>query len=191
MSSELARPTLQQRVSAAILDGAAQVFVLEGEQASMSQVATAAGVARATVYRYFPNREALLDELIRNAVDQVDVRLASARIDEVAPEDGIARAVLALVEVGDLFVLLTRERARSDREQYERKLVAPLRRLLERAQSTGAIRADISSNRLIEALVGLIVGMLTSVAPLGRDDLSATVTSLFLDGARERVPRLQ
>lgn len=191
MSSELARPTLQQRVSAAILDGAAQVFVLEGEQASMSQVATAAGVARATVYRYFPNREALLDELIRSAVDQVDVRLASARIDEVAPEDGIARAVLALVEVGDLFVLLTRERARSDREQYERRLVAPLRRLLERAQTTGAIRADIPSNRLIEALVGLIVGMLTSVAPLGRDDLSATVTSLFLDGARERAPRLQ
>ena len=77
----------------------------------MNDVAEAAGVARATVYRYFPNREALLDELARAAVSDVEARLASARIDEVAPEEGIARAVRALVDVGDSFVLLARERA--------------------------------------------------------------------------------
>ena len=76
----------------------------------MNDVAAAAGVARATVYRYFPNRQALLDELAQAAVSDVEARLASARIDEVAPEEGIARAVRALVDVGDSFVLLARER---------------------------------------------------------------------------------
>ncbi|MBV9816995.1 MAG: TetR/AcrR family transcriptional regulator [Solirubrobacterales bacterium] len=190
MSPEAPRPALQQRVTAAILDGAAQVFVLAGEQASMNQVASVAGVARATVYRYFPNREALLAELLRAAIEDVDARLASARIDEVAPEEAIARVVRALVEIGDRFVLLARERPRSDQEQYERKLVVPVRRLFERAQASGEIRADMPGHRLVESLVGLIVGMLTSAAPLGRDDLSATITSLFLDGARARGPRL-
>jgi AcrR family transcriptional regulator len=48
MSEPALRQTLQQRVAAAILDGAAQLFAREGEQASMNDVAEAAGVVRAT-----------------------------------------------------------------------------------------------------------------------------------------------
>ena len=189
MSDPAPRQALQQRVAAAILDGAAQIFALQGAQASMNDVAEAAGVARATVYRYFPNREALLDELARAAVSDVDARLESARIDEVAPEEGIARAVRALVDVGDGFVLLTRERLRSDPEQFERRLTQPLRRLFERGQAAGDIRADITSARLTESLIGLIVGVLTATPSLGREDVIATITGLFLDGARARGPR--
>jgi AcrR family transcriptional regulator len=180
---------LQQRVAAAILDGAAQIFALQGAQASMNDVAEAAGVARATVYRYFPNREALLDELGRAAVSDVAAGLESARIDAVAPEEGIARAVRALVDVGDGFVLLTRERLRSDPEQFERRLTQPLRQLFERGQAGGDIRDDITSARLTESLIGLIVGVLTSTPSLGREDMIATITGLFLDGARARGPR--
>jgi TetR/AcrR family transcriptional regulator, mexCD-oprJ operon repressor len=189
MSEPAPRQALQQRVAAAILDGAAQIFALQGAQASMNDVAEAAGVARATVYRYFPNRETLLDELARAAVSDVDARLESARIDEVTPEEGIARAVRALVDVGDGFVLLTRERLRSDPEQFERRLIQPLRRLFERGQAGGDIRDEITSARLTESLTGLIVGVLTSSPPLGREDMTATITGLFLDGARARGPR--
>ena len=182
-------PTLQQRVTAAILDGAARLFAVEGDQASMNDVAAAAGVARATVYRYFPNRQALLDELAQAAVSDADARLASARIDEVAPEEGIARAVRALVDVGDSFVLLARERVRSDPERFDRMLTQPLRELFDRGQASGDIRADIASARLTESLIGLIVGVLTSAPPLGKEDMIATITGLFLDGARARGPR--
>jgi TetR/AcrR family transcriptional regulator, mexCD-oprJ operon repressor len=189
MSEPAPRHTLQQRVAAAILDGAAQIFAVQGEQASMNDVAEAAGVARATVYRYFPNRETLLDELARAAVSDVDARLASARIDEVAPEEGIARAVRALVDVGDSFVLLARERRRPDPERFEHRITQPLRELFERGQASGDIRKDITSARLTESLIGLIVGVLTSTPALGREDMTATITGLFLDGARARGPR--
>jgi TetR/AcrR family transcriptional regulator, mexCD-oprJ operon repressor len=189
MSEPAPRQALQQRVAAAILEGAAQLFAVRGEQASMNEVAEAAGVARATVYRYFPNREALLDELAQTAVSDVDARLASARIDEVAPEEGIARAVRALVDVGDSFVLLARERLRSDPERFERRLTQPLGALFERGQAGGDIRHDVTSARLTEALIGLIVGVLTSTPTLGREDMTATITGLFLDGARARGPR--
>ena len=105
MSGFQQRHPLQQRVSAAILDGAASVFAIRGDQASMTDVAEAAGVARATLYRYFPSREALLDELAQAALGDVERRLAAARVEAVAPEEGIARAVRALVEVGDPLVL--------------------------------------------------------------------------------------
>jgi TetR/AcrR family transcriptional regulator, mexCD-oprJ operon repressor len=189
MMSEPARQPLQQRVAAAILDGAARILAVHGEQASMNDVAAAAGVARATVYRYFPNRQALLDELARAAVSEAGEGLASARIDEVPPEEGVARAVRALVDVGDSFVLLARERVRSEPERFERRVTQPLRELFERGQAAGDIRSDIASARLTESLIGLIVGVLTSTPPLGKEDIIATITGLFLDGARARGPR--
>src|ERR687897_916229 len=54
-------PTLRERVARAILESAAGVLATRGEDASISDVAAAAGLARATVYRYFPNRQALLE----------------------------------------------------------------------------------------------------------------------------------
>ena len=189
MSEPAPRQALQQRVAAAILDGAARMFALQGEQASMNDVAAAAGVARATVYRYFPNRQALFDELAQAAVSDADERLASARIDEVAPDEGIARAVRALVDVGDSFVLLARQRVRSDPERFERGITRPLRQLFERGQASGDIRDDIPSARLTESLMGLIAGVMMSTQPLGKEDVLATITGLFLDGARARGPR--
>ena len=78
------KQALQERVAGAIVEAAARVLALGGEQASMNDVAAAAGVARATLYRYFPSRQALLDELGRVAADEAGSRLASARIEEVA-----------------------------------------------------------------------------------------------------------
>lgn len=187
--NEPVRQPLQQRVAGAILDGAARVFALQGDQANMNDVAAAAGVARATVYRYFPNREALLDELAQSAVRDVEARLASARIDAVPSEEGIARAVRALLEAGDPFALLVRRHPRAEPERFERSVMRPLRELFERGQADGDVRADIPSARLTESLLGLIVGVFTSAPSLGREDMTAMIAGLFLDGARARGPR--
>ena len=157
----------------------------------MNDVAAAAGVARATVYRYFPNRQALLDELAQVALSDAEARLDSARIDEVAPLEGIVRAVRALVDVGDAFVLLARERVRSEPGRFERSVSQPLRLLFERGQATADLRGDIAAARLTESLIGLIVALITSTPQLGKEDIIATITDLFLDGARARGPRLR
>ena len=164
------RLALQERVAAAILEAAASVLVNKGEQANMTDVAAAAGVARATVYRYFPNRRALLDELAELAVQSAAERLAAARIDEIPPvPDGITRVVRAMVDVGDLFIVLARERLRPDAEPYERHVGAPLRHLIERGQSTGDIRDDIPSLWLADSLMGIVVSVLSSPRSLGRE----------------------
>src|SRR4051812_22658004 len=88
MPESTPRPGLQQRVTAAILDGAAQLFATGAEPASMNEVAEAAGVARATVYRYFPNREALLEALAQAALRDVDMPPASASHETRSPDAG-------------------------------------------------------------------------------------------------------
>jgi AcrR family transcriptional regulator len=179
------RQALQQRVASAIVDAAARVLADRGD-ASMGDVAAAAGVARATVYRYFPTREALLVELARRAVDDAGARLAAARIGDVDAEDGIARAVRALTEVGDAFVVLARERVRPDPAQFDRAVGAPLRSLFERGQAAGTIRGDVPASLLVEGLLGLAAGALAATPALGREDAVSATSRLFLDGARSR-----
>jgi TetR/AcrR family transcriptional repressor of mexCD-oprJ operon len=178
-------PTLQERVSAAILEAAARVLADQGEQASMSDVAAAAGVARATVYRYFGTRAVLLEEVARLAVARAGERMASARIEEVGAAEGVVRAVRAMLEVGDLFVVLARERVRPDPDSYDR-LMAPLRRLIDRAQGSGELRADIPPSWLSESLVGVVVAILSARPTYAREDTVTAIASLFLEGTRIR-----
>ena len=185
------RHALQQRVAAAILEAAASVLATSGDHASMSDVAAAAGVGRATVYRYFPNRQAMLDELADLAVNAAGERLAASRIDEIAVRDGVTRAVRALVDVGDLFIVLARERLRPQPKEFERQVFGPLRRLLERGQATGEVRDDIHSAWLTESLVGIVSSVLSSHPARGRDDTVAAITSLFLEGAAGGASPLQ
>jgi TetR/AcrR family transcriptional repressor of mexCD-oprJ operon len=179
-------PTLQERVSGAILEAAARVLANEGEQASMSDVAAAAGVARATVYRYFATRALLLEQLADLAVARAGERMASARVVEVGAAEGVVRAVRAMLEVGDLFVVLARERVRHDAESYDGLLMAPLRRLIESGQASGELRADIPPSWLSESLVGLVVAILSARPAQGREDTVTAIASLFLEGTQAR-----
>ncbi len=183
MSNEAPRPSLQQRVSGAILEAAARVLAHRGDKASMGDVASGAGVARATVYRYFPNRQALLDELARVALDDAAGRLAAANLDAVPVREAISRAVRALVDVGDPFVVLARERVGDDPGGFERSVGAPLRGLVERGQAEGSLRDDVPAPWLAEALVALVVSVLVAPPLSGAEDTIAAIAGLFLNGA--------
>jgi TetR/AcrR family transcriptional repressor of mexCD-oprJ operon len=184
VSNSAPRPALRERVATAIVEAAAGVLADRGEQASMSDVAAAAGVARATVYRYFPNREALLEALGRLALEDIGDRLAAARLDEVAVADGLERAVRALVTVGDGFVVVARDRGRPANAAFDERIAAPVRDLLARGQREGEIRKDVPARWLAEALFGLVVNVVGAGPRLGTEDTIAAISSVFLDGAR-------
>ena len=183
MSSPGPRPGLRERVAAAIVEAAAAVLAERGD-ASMSDVASAAGVARGTVYRYFQGRESLLEALGSVAVEEAGQGLAAARLDEVAIEEAFTRAVRALVLVGDYFVVLARERASVDPAEFDRRITGILRALVERGRTLGEIRADVPVAWLVETLIGVIVSVLGAPSSAGVEDQVDAITSLFLEGAR-------
>jgi AcrR family transcriptional regulator len=180
------RPGVRKRTTAAILEAAAQVFAEQGGQASLNDVATTAEVSRATLYRYFPTRQALLDQLARVALDETGDRLAAANLEKVSIEEGVARAVRALVTVGDQYLVLAREHVQPDPDEFERRLAAPVRALLERGQAAGAIRVDVAASWLTESLIGLVASVLISADLFGTEDTVAAITALFLHGASQR-----
>src|SRR5918911_2489312 len=129
----------------------------------MSDVAAAAaGVARAPVSRYFPNREALLEALGGVALEDIGAPLPPARLDEVAVGDALGRAVRALVTVGDGFVVVARDRGRPANAAFDERIAAPVRDLLARGQREGEIRRDVPATWLAEALFGIVVNVIGS-----------------------------
>ncbi len=156
------------------------------DRPSLNDVATTAEVSRATLYRYFPTRQALLDQLAQVALDETGDRLAAANLENVSIDEGVTRAVRALVTVGDQYLVLAREHVQPDPDEYERRLAAPVRALLERGQAAGAIRADVAASWLTESLVGLVASALISSADsFGTEDTIAAITALFLHGASQ------
>ena len=122
------------------------------------------------------------------ALREVDDRISSARINEVQTGEAISRVTRALVEVGDAFIVVARERARP--AEFDRTLVDPLTRFFGRSQAAGDLRDDLPAAWLTEALIGLILSVSASLPSQGREDTVAAITSLFLDGVGRRGPHL-
>src|ERR1700683_663638 len=99
--SEMAQAQkVRDHVSAAILDAAASVIAEHGEAASMADVAEAAGVGRATLYRYFASREDLMRALVKAAIDDASGRLVDADLENVPVPEALARLARVLVVSG-------------------------------------------------------------------------------------------
>ena len=176
------------RTPAAILAAAARLLA-ESEAASMADVAAAAGVGRATLYRYYPSREALVAALAAEAVQEAGTRLADAGLDTAPPEEAIERIVRALIAVGDRFaVLVTRECIELDPDAIERLISQPIRRVFQRAVDEGLLRDDLPLDIQLELFGGIVRTGITLAGErrLGLEDAAAAITSTFLDGARRR-----
>lgn len=73
-----------------LLETAKQAFAAKGAEASLEDIAQQAGVGIGTLYRHFPNRDALVAAVYRNETEQLG--LAAARLAERHPPLSALRA---------------------------------------------------------------------------------------------------
>ena len=95
--------------AAAITQSAAQLLA-HHQDPTVGAIAQATGVARGTIYRYFPTRQALMTAVLDQALLEADRRLTQANLTAVPIAEGLARAVRALVGLGDDFLVLVDQR---------------------------------------------------------------------------------
>lgn len=178
-------PVLRDHVATVILDKAAQVLAERRESASLAEIAEAAGVARSTLYRYFPNRETLLQALADTAARELVARIDEARLDALPVPEALARITRGFIATGSKYIALAylwpKPPGTADQQISE-----PLRRLVERGVADGTLRSDLPAEILLASYADLIEGAIARSARshAGVEEASAAVLSIFLNGAR-------
>jgi AcrR family transcriptional regulator len=169
-----------------ILD-AASTLLSEQPDASMAEIAAAAGVARQTVYTHYRSRQELIAAAIDRAIDETARALDDARIDHGEPRE----ALLALIETGwQQLERHHRLRALPDAptaEQLFRQhapILERLARLVRRGQRSGVFGRSLPVDWLLAATLGLFHAAADEVAA-GRMTRTQAAWSL-----RETIPRL-
>jgi AcrR family transcriptional regulator len=179
---------LRDHTAAAIIDSAAAIMAEQGGAASMNEIANAAGVSRATLYRYFPSREALLHAMATTSIEELTARIADADLQGIPVDQAIARLARGFITVGSRYTALANggHQRTDDYPDADALLIEPVRALFRRGIADGSLRADVAPELLTDLFSGLIKAALemTAGGRVGTEEASAAVIAVFLDGTR-------
>jgi AcrR family transcriptional regulator len=165
-----------------ILQAAREVFADRGLDASLDQIAAHAGVGVGTVYRRFADKDALIDALFEERIDEI-AAAAQRALSASDPWEGLvgylqqANALLAR-DRGLRQVL--RSRGAHKTERAREKIVPIATELVARAQQAGSLRADLDVFDLavIDLMVSAIADMTREVSP----ELWQRALTIIIDG---------
>jgi AcrR family transcriptional regulator len=168
----------------AILDAAHELFANGGE-ASFAEIASAAGVGQATVYRHFENREDLLAALAEEGISRIEQKAAATALDAEAFE-GLLR-LIAAEQVRDQTLIAAIRRGELEQARVERlsnRARALFGEPLAVAQLEGRVRGEIGLDDVM-AVLAMLDGALAAVDDHDqRGPAAERALELLLDGLR-------
>ena len=180
-----------QRNYQRLVTAASAAFAEHGaDDASLEEIARRAGVGIGTLYRHFPNRQALLEAVYR---DQVDVLSDRARQLSESEDPGAAldEWLRALVSFGRTKRSLTSAMlATLDKDSELLSTCSLIMRsaattLLKRAQEAGVVRADADATDLLRLVHAVSMAVEREPADRGQAD---RLLGLIMDGLRHQPP---
>lgn len=141
-------------------------------EASMADVAQAADLTRATLYRHFSNRQSLLKAIEAEALSRASEALLGCRLEEGSVLDVLRRVIGSLSKHGMRFrIILMRGPDMNTRFLMQREQVfAPLIEVVKRGQREGDIRQDVSPEWIVSAMSSLLMTAVRSSPPVAKSD---------------------
>jgi AcrR family transcriptional regulator len=169
-----------------LLAAASELFAEQGFSVTLNDIAHHAGVGIGTAYRRFPNKEAVIDALFEQRLQDV-AAVAQGALDDPDAWQGLVGFLerSLSMQFGDrgLNEIMNNPALGQDRVKEARDRIAPLlTRIVDRAKREGAVRADFEQSDLvfIQLAVSAIMAGSRAVSP----DLYRRYLAMFLDGIR-------
>jgi AcrR family transcriptional regulator len=161
---EKARPMRAdaRRNRARIMDAAREVFASERPDVGIDELARRAGVGVGTVYRHFPDKQALMGELVRERFELFNERLRRAIAQDAEDAFGALAdalhanlASIAADAATRMSFMSGGERVFSYAAAEAEEFLGLSRVLVERAQETGELRADFRAEDIPMLMCGI------------------------------------
>ena len=142
-----------------VLAAAREAFAEGGESTALEEIARRAGVGIGTLYRHFPTRQALVEALYLDEVEEVC--RSAAELDLADPWEALNRWFERFIGYIATKRALTHELL--NYLDYDAPLFRDCRAqlfaagepLLERAQEAGVVRSDVNIAQVIQMVIGI------------------------------------
>lgn len=131
------------RTRRAILDAAVQVLARDGT-ASLGEVASAAGVGRTTLHRYFAERADLLAALVHYANERVGEATVRAELGHGSAPDALGRLCREYFELGDVLTVMFTGAIGAMEDEPEQPHDKDVIALIARGHADGTLDAELS-----------------------------------------------
>ncbi len=148
-------PRLRDRTRAALLTAAIDALT-DNAAASMSDIAKAAGVARSTLNRYFPDRAALTEGIEAFVESQYEEAVQQARTAEGTGLAAYLRIVDEMLERLDSLGWWMRAGADADPDDFECESDAGIIAVIQRGQQDGSVDTHFTPLFMVGATWSLL-----------------------------------
>jgi AcrR family transcriptional regulator len=173
-----------RRSRAAILAAAERHWSVQDADPSMLELATMAGVGSATLYRRFPNIDAIVIELHERLVAEFE-RIAEVVAAQPTAWDSIVALVMGIIDVLQEHPALPRLNRRMVAMGDDRLSTGweePLEDLVARAKAEGTLRQDVNSNDITFA--AFRIGSYSNLPPAEAGRILGRQVGIVFDGLR-------
>lgn len=148
-----------ERSRAAVLDAAIVVLGRQAD-ASMEEIAAAAGVVRQTVYAHFPSRTALLGAVVQHLTAETARALDALDVTTPPPDEALSRWLEASWEVVERYPVLLSPviadaAAPGDEHDRHQAVTARLVELIRRGRRAGLFETRHSEDWILVAVIAL------------------------------------
>jgi AcrR family transcriptional regulator len=167
-----------------VLAAAREAFAEGGESTALEEIARRAGVGIGTLYRHFPNRQALLEALY---VDEVEEVCRSAeQLEDLDPWEALSSwfdRFIGYIATKQALAAELLDYVDRDAEVFKTSRAALWgagEPLLARAQEAGVVRPDVEIGEVIPMVIGI------AKIPAADPEQTKRMIRIALDGLRYR-----
>jgi AcrR family transcriptional regulator len=160
-----------QRNRERILAAAKELFADRGIGTSFDDVAAAADVGVGTVYRHYPSKDALLDELFEETIAELAdyTEAALSNPDPWAAFSGFLELLAEGLAANRALeaIALHPHRGQERVTNASKRLAAPVREIVDRAKAAGALPPDFQPEdiRMIQTMLAAVIRETQTDAP--------------------------